>query len=205
MTAAHPWCAVDALAAAGSSITHRDPAIGQSPLSDHKSEVLLAQPTSTMPGSLAVCDVMGARLRGGGLCLRLPAAGKRRCRRHGGGIPNWGAPAGNRNALKHGAFTATAPRPAATPSAPSCAIAGERFTRSSGQKTGARRVAVTKQRRVARWRPTSPRQRPATGASRWAHVAAGKSLIDRPPDIAPAGQAPSPRFRGETRLADTVT
>jgi len=53
---------------------------------------------------MATC---GARLRGGGLCPRSPAAGKRRCRRHGG-VRNWGAPAGNRHALKHGAFTAEA-------------------------------------------------------------------------------------------------
>jgi len=49
----------------------------------------------------------GARLREGGSCARPPAAGKRRCRRHGG-APNWGAPTGNRNALKHGADTAEA-------------------------------------------------------------------------------------------------
>lgn len=49
----------------------------------------------------------GAKLRGGGLCSRPPAAGKRRCRRHGG-IPGFGARAGNRNALKHGAFTGQA-------------------------------------------------------------------------------------------------
>ena len=49
----------------------------------------------------------GARLRDGGLCPRSPTAGRRRCRCHGGGA-NWGAPAGNRNALKHGAFTAAA-------------------------------------------------------------------------------------------------
>ena len=49
----------------------------------------------------------GARLREGGLCPRSPAAGKRRCRRHGG-VRGWGASAGNRNALKHGAFTAAA-------------------------------------------------------------------------------------------------
>ena len=49
----------------------------------------------------------GARLREGGRCARPPAAGKRRCRRHGG-VRNWGAPKGNRNALKHGADTAAA-------------------------------------------------------------------------------------------------
>lgn len=59
---------------------------------------------STAAAGTATC---GARLRGGGLCPRVPAAGKRRCRRHGG-VANWGAPAGNRNARKHGAFTAEA-------------------------------------------------------------------------------------------------
>ncbi len=62
-----------------------------------------AAPSSSAAGT-ATC---GARLRGGGLCPRPPAAGKRRCRRHGG-VSNWGAPAGNRNALRHGAFTADA-------------------------------------------------------------------------------------------------
>ncbi|HZF34083.1 MAG TPA: hypothetical protein VE914_09795 [Candidatus Angelobacter sp.] len=62
-----------------------------------------AAPSSAAAGT-ATC---GARLRGGGLCPRPPAAGKRRCRRHGG-VRNWGAPAGNRHALKHGAFTAEA-------------------------------------------------------------------------------------------------
>lgn len=61
--------------------------------------------TEGAPGAgAATC---GARLRDGGFCPRLPAAGRRRCRRHGG-VANWGAPAGNRRALKHGAFTAAA-------------------------------------------------------------------------------------------------
>lgn len=47
----------------------------------------------------------GARLRTGGLCETRPARGKRRCRSHGG-APGSGAPKGNRNAWKHGAFTA---------------------------------------------------------------------------------------------------
>ena len=59
---------------------------------------------ATTGAGTATC---GARLRGGGLCPRQPAAGKRRCRRHGG-VSNWGAPAGNRNALRHGTFTASA-------------------------------------------------------------------------------------------------
>jgi len=56
------------------------------------------------PTTAARC---GARLRDGGLCPRPPVVGKRRCRRHGG-APRWGAPAGNRNALRHGAFAAAA-------------------------------------------------------------------------------------------------
>jgi len=59
---------------------------------------------ATTAAGAATC---GARLRGGGLCPRPPAAGKRRCRRHGG-VANWGAPAGNSNARKHGAFTTEA-------------------------------------------------------------------------------------------------
>jgi glucans biosynthesis protein len=56
-------------------------------------------------GGPATC---GARLRGGGgRCLRPAAAGKRRCRAHGGAA-RWGAPKGNRNAFKHGADTAEA-------------------------------------------------------------------------------------------------
>jgi hypothetical protein len=55
----------------------------------------------------ATAPTCGARLRDGGLCPRQPAAGKRRCRCHGG-VPHWGAPAGNRNALTHGTFTAAA-------------------------------------------------------------------------------------------------
>jgi hypothetical protein len=46
----------------------------------------------------------GARLRQGDTCALLPAAGKRRCFQHGGAGGS-GAQAGNRNALKHGAYT----------------------------------------------------------------------------------------------------
>jgi hypothetical protein len=52
-------------------------------------------------GAGALC---GARTRGGGLCQRGPAAGKRRCRLHGG-APGSGAPKGSRNALKNGLYT----------------------------------------------------------------------------------------------------
>jgi uncharacterized protein YjcR len=46
-----------------------------------------------------------ARTRGGSPC-RSPAMKKGRCRMHGGTSP--GAPAGNKNALKHGLYTAEA-------------------------------------------------------------------------------------------------
>lgn len=49
----------------------------------------------------------GARLPGGGRCARPSVLGKRRCLRHGGSA-RWGAPTGNGNARKHGAFTAAA-------------------------------------------------------------------------------------------------
>jgi hypothetical protein len=52
-------------------------------------------------GAVGVC---GARTRGGGLCQRAPAAGKQRCRLHGG-APGSGAPKGSRNALKNGLYT----------------------------------------------------------------------------------------------------
>jgi hypothetical protein len=46
----------------------------------------------------------GAKTRSGGSCRAPAARGKRRCRMHGG-VPGSGAPAGNRNARKHGHFT----------------------------------------------------------------------------------------------------
>jgi glucans biosynthesis protein len=46
----------------------------------------------------------GARTRRGGSCGKPPAAGKRRCRLHGGAIGG-GAPRGNSNALVHGGET----------------------------------------------------------------------------------------------------
>ncbi|MFM9844605.1 MAG: HGGxSTG domain-containing protein [Dongiaceae bacterium] len=46
----------------------------------------------------------GARTRSGGSCGKAPAAGKRRCRLHGGATGS-GAPRGNSNALIHGAET----------------------------------------------------------------------------------------------------
>jgi hypothetical protein len=47
----------------------------------------------------------GARTRGGTSC-RAPAMPNGRCRMHGG--PSPGAPKGNKNALKHGLYTAEA-------------------------------------------------------------------------------------------------
>ena len=46
----------------------------------------------------------GARARSGAPCRSPAVAGKRRCRMHGGAKGS-GAPRGNTNALKHGAFT----------------------------------------------------------------------------------------------------
>jgi hypothetical protein len=48
----------------------------------------------------------GARTRGGSPCRSPAVKGKRRCRMHGG--RGSGAPEGNRNALKHGAWSAEA-------------------------------------------------------------------------------------------------
>jgi glucans biosynthesis protein len=53
----------------------------------------------------ASADSCGARLRDGALCARPPVEGRRRCRSHGC-APRTGAPKGNRNALKHGCFSA---------------------------------------------------------------------------------------------------
>ena len=55
-------------------------------------------------GRSALC---GARTRSGSPCRSLPAKGKKRCRMHGG-APGSGAPHGNKNAFKHGRYTAEA-------------------------------------------------------------------------------------------------
>ena len=47
----------------------------------------------------------GARTRAGSQCRQAAVRGKRRCRMHGARA---GAPEGNRNALKHGAWSAEA-------------------------------------------------------------------------------------------------
>jgi glucans biosynthesis protein len=49
----------------------------------------------------------GARTRSGRPCQSPPVRGKRRCRMHGGATGS-GAPMGNRNALRHGHYTAEA-------------------------------------------------------------------------------------------------
>jgi hypothetical protein len=49
----------------------------------------------------------GVRTRSGSPCASPAVRGKRRCRMHGG-APGSGAPRGNKNALKHGAYTRNA-------------------------------------------------------------------------------------------------
>lgn len=51
-------------------------------------------------------NICGSRTRSGGLCENSPEAGRKRCRLHGG-APGSGAPIGNKNALKHGLFSAS--------------------------------------------------------------------------------------------------
>ena len=46
----------------------------------------------------------GAKTRSGRPCKSPAVRGKRRCRMHGG-APGSGAPRGNQNALRHGAYT----------------------------------------------------------------------------------------------------
>jgi glucans biosynthesis protein len=69
----------------------------------------MARPRRPQPqqgaGSPAGEQTCGARLRDGSLCQRPPVEGRRRCRSHGC-APRTGAPKGNRNAMKHGCFTA---------------------------------------------------------------------------------------------------
>ena len=49
----------------------------------------------------------GAKTRSGKTCMSPAVRGRKRCRMHGG-APGSGAPRGNTNALKHGAFTSEA-------------------------------------------------------------------------------------------------
>ncbi|HLO78344.1 MAG TPA: HGGxSTG domain-containing protein [Magnetospirillum sp.] len=53
------------------------------------------------------CPRCGARTRKGTPCQSPAVTGRKRCRMHGGADGS-GAPAGNRNALKHGHYTAKA-------------------------------------------------------------------------------------------------
>ncbi|TFV79769.1 hypothetical protein E4K64_03765 [Bradyrhizobium frederickii] len=54
--------------------------------------------------AMAASPRCGASTRGGLACRAPAVRGKLRCRMHGG-APGSGAPWGNRNARKHGAFT----------------------------------------------------------------------------------------------------
>lgn len=63
------------------------------------------RPTGPRDPASPLDRACGARLRDGSLCERPPVEGRRRCRSHGC-APGAGAPKGNRNALKHGCFTA---------------------------------------------------------------------------------------------------
>ena len=59
-------------------------------------------PRNTAPMALSLrC---GAKTRKGSACLSPAVSGKKRCRMHGGAAGS-GAPRGNQNALKHGAYT----------------------------------------------------------------------------------------------------
>jgi len=58
------------------------------------------------PAQLAEAPRCLARTRSGGECQSPAVKGKRRCRMHGGTNP--GAPQGNRNARKHGCYSAEA-------------------------------------------------------------------------------------------------
>lgn len=55
----------------------------------------------------ALPRLCGAKTRKGTPCKKAPSKGKRRCRMHGG-APGSGAQKGNKNALKHGFYTAEA-------------------------------------------------------------------------------------------------
>jgi len=59
---------------------------------------------AVQPARLADAPRCGARTRAGTECQSPAVSGKRRCRMHGGTNP--GAPIGNRNARKHGAYSA---------------------------------------------------------------------------------------------------
>ena len=58
-------------------------------------------------GPMLASPRCGAKTRTGGSCRSPAVRGKKRCRMHGGARES-GAPKGNRNALRHGLFTAEA-------------------------------------------------------------------------------------------------
>ena len=58
-------------------------------------------------GPMLASPRCGAKTRAGGSCRSPAVRGKKRCRMHGGARES-GAPKGNRNALRHGLFTAEA-------------------------------------------------------------------------------------------------
>ena len=55
-------------------------------------------------GPMAQSPRRGAKTRKGSACPSPAVSGKKRCRMHGGAAGS-GAPKGNKNALKHGAYT----------------------------------------------------------------------------------------------------
>ena len=57
------------------------------------------------PSSITLVFRCHAKTRKGTLCQSPAVSGKARCRMHGGAAGS-GAPVGNRNALKHGRYTA---------------------------------------------------------------------------------------------------
>ena len=59
---------------------------------------------AVQPARLAEAPRCGARTRAGMECQSPAVSGKQRCRMHGGTNP--GAPIGNRNARKHGGYSA---------------------------------------------------------------------------------------------------
>ena len=61
---------------------------------------------ATQPARLTDAPRCRARTRAGTECQSPAVHGKRRCRMHGGTNP--GAPIGNRNARKHGCYSASA-------------------------------------------------------------------------------------------------
>ena len=58
-------------------------------------------------GAMLASPRCGARTRSGGACRAPAVHGRKRCRMHGGAAGS-GAPKANRNARKHGLFTADA-------------------------------------------------------------------------------------------------